>query len=65
MKHPASLTAGIFLILIAIAQLLRFLFQVNIIADGIEIPVWMSAVAALFLGALAGWILKERKESVK
>jgi hypothetical protein len=60
MKKPASLVVGLFLIFIAVAQFLRFIFHVTIIADGVEIPVWMSAVAAVFLGALAFWLLKER-----
>jgi hypothetical protein len=60
MKKPASLVVGLFLSFIAVAQFLRFTFHVIIIADGIEIPVWMSSVAAVFLGALAFWLLKER-----
>ncbi len=62
MKKPASSAAGLFLVLIAILQFLRFIFQIEVIADGIEIPVWMSAVAAVFLGALALWVLLERRE---
>lgn len=62
MKKPASLAAGLFLALIAILQFLRFIFQVEVIADGIEIPVRMSAAAAVFLGALAFWVLLERRK---
>ncbi len=64
MKKPASLAAGLFLALIAILQFLRFIFQIEVIADGIEIPVWMSAVAAVFLGALGYWVLRERKRTI-
>lgn len=62
MKKPASLTAGLFLALIAILQFLRFIFQIEVIADGIDIPVWMSLVATVFLGALAFWVLFERRK---
>jgi hypothetical protein len=47
---------------LACAQLCRFLFKVNVLAAGMEIPLWPSAVAALVLTVLAVWLLKERKE---
>jgi len=60
MKRPASLTAGIFLVFLATLQALRFLLGINVVAAGIEIPVWPSAAAAVFLALLAVWLLKER-----
>jgi hypothetical protein len=60
MKRPASLVAGIFFVLLAVAQLCRFILGVKIVAGGLEIPVWASAIAALVLAGLAIWILKER-----
>jgi hypothetical protein len=60
MKRPASLVIGIFLLFLACAQLCRFVFGVNVVAAGMEIPVWPSAVAAVVLAALAVWLLKER-----
>jgi len=61
MNRPASLITGIFLILIAIAQLCRVILGVNVVAAGVEIPVWPSAIATVVLAALAIWLLKERK----
>lgn len=61
MKRPASLVAGIFLLFLATAQLLRFIMKVNVTAAGIEIPLWPSAGAALFLALLGTWLLKERR----
>ena len=62
MKRPASLVIGILLLLLAIAQLLRFMFAVPVIAANcITIPVWPSALAAIFLAALGFWLLHERK----
>ncbi|MHB8138107.1 MAG: hypothetical protein ACYDGO_06915 [Smithellaceae bacterium] len=60
MKRPASLVTGILLLFLACAQLFRFLFGVNVVAAGIEIPLWPSAIAAVTLAALAIWLLKER-----
>ena len=60
MKRPASLVVGIFLLFLACAQLCRFIFKVNVVAAGMEIPLWPSAVAAVVLAALGIWLLKER-----
>lgn len=60
MKRPASLVAAILLLLIAIAQLCRFFLKVNVIAGGVEVPLWPSAIAVVVLAALAIWLLKER-----
>jgi CBS-domain-containing membrane protein len=60
MKRPASLIVGILLLFLACAQLCRFILGVNIVAAGMEIPLWPSAVAAVVLVVLAIWLLKER-----
>ena len=60
MKRPASLVTAIFLLFLACAQLCRFILKVNVVAAGMEIPLWPSAVAAVILIALAIWLLKER-----
>jgi hypothetical protein len=62
MKRPASLVTGILLLLMAIAQLCRVILGVNVVAAGVEIPVWPSAIAAVVLAALAVWLLLERKK---
>ena len=60
MKRPASLVAAILFLLLAIAQLCRVIFKINVVAAGMEIPVWPSAIAVVVLVALAVWLLKER-----
>ena len=60
MKRPASLVAGILFLLMAVAQLYRFILGIEVVAAGIVIPLWPSAVAAVVLVALAVWLLKER-----
>jgi hypothetical protein len=62
MKRPASLVTAIFLLLLACAQLCRVIFKVNVLAAGVEIPIWPSAVAFIFLVSLALWLLTERKK---
>jgi len=60
MKRPASLVVGILLLILACAQLGRFILGINVVAEGMQIPVWISAVAAMVLAALGIWLLKER-----
>jgi hypothetical protein len=62
MKRPASLVIGILLLLMALAQLCRVIFKVNVVAAGVEIPIWPSAVAFIFLISLAFLLLTERKK---
>ena len=62
MKRPASLVIGILLLLFACAQLCRFLLKINVVAAGIEIPIWPSAVAAVIQAVLGIWLLKEGKK---
>ena len=60
MKRPASLVTAIFLLLLACAQLCRYILKVDVVAAGMEIPLWPSAIAAVVLAVLAVWLLKER-----
>ena len=60
MKRPASLVIGILLLFLAIAQLCRFIWGVKVVAAGMEIPLWPSAIATIVMVALAIWLLKER-----
>jgi len=61
MKRTASLFVGIFLLIIAFVQLLRFTFSVDIVVNGFAIPDWWSVVAAIFFGSMSFWLLNERK----
>jgi membrane protein implicated in regulation of membrane protease activity len=60
MKRPASLVVGLLLLVMAAAQAGRFIIGLNVTAEGVEIPVWISAVAAVALAVLGIWLLKER-----
>ncbi len=60
MKRPASLVVSVLLLVMAAAQAGRFILGFDVVAEGVEIPVWISAVAAVALVALGIWLLKER-----
>jgi hypothetical protein len=60
MEKPASLSAAIFLIMVAGIQVIRILFGIDVIVAGMQIPYWVNAAAACLLMSLAGWLLKER-----
>jgi hypothetical protein len=62
MKKPASLVAAILFWLIAVVQLLRVLFRVEVTAGGVNIPLWVSIFAVIVLGALGIWLWRERRE---
>ena len=52
-EHVFSLTAGIIFLLIALAHLVRLVFGAAVVVQGIEIPLWASAVATLITGFLS------------
>ena len=56
---PFTTIAILIFSLIAAAQLLRFLLRVEVIANGISIPIWPSAIAAVIFGALAYMLWRE------
>ena len=60
MKKPASLVAAIVFWLIALVLLLRVLLRVRVTAGSHDIPLWLSAVAFVVLGALGMWLWRER-----
>jgi metal-sulfur cluster biosynthetic enzyme len=59
---PATTIVTIFLILVSIVHLLRLIFQVKVMANTVEIPMWMSAVACIVTAVLAAWLLRENKK---
>ena len=61
-KKPASLVAAILLSLIALAQLLRVLYRVEVTAGSVNIPIRISVLAFIILAALVIWLWRERRE---
>lgn len=60
MYRPAALVTGIFLIIIAGIQLFRAIVQAKVTVAGVQVPVWVSWIAASVLALLAYSLLKER-----
>jgi hypothetical protein len=50
--------AGTIFALICVLQAWRYLAGVEVVAAGHEIPVWISGIAAIVLGALAFWMYR-------
>jgi uncharacterized membrane protein len=59
---PVSLAVTIFLALVAVGQLLRFVFKVEVTAGGLTVPLWLSLVASVFAGALAIMLWLENRK---
>jgi hypothetical protein len=59
--RPVTLIAVAFLALIALLYVLRVLLHVAVVAGGVVVPVWLSAPAALFTGALAVLLWREAR----
>ena len=55
----AGLIATIFLALVALAHFLRLVLRVEVVAGGVIIPLWLSAVACLCTGGLAMLLWRE------
>lgn len=56
---PASLIAVLVFSLIAVAHLLRLIFQAEVLVAGATIPMWVSSVGLLVAGALAVALWRE------
>ncbi len=58
MKSVARIVT-IFLALVALGHLLRLVLQVQVVAGGVRIPLWASAVACVVTGGLAILLWRE------
>jgi hypothetical protein len=58
---PVTTIAVAFLALISLAQLIRFLLGWELAINGVMIPVWLSGVAAIVVGALATMLWRESR----
>jgi hypothetical protein len=58
---PATAISIAFLAFVALAQLTRFLLRWELTINGIAIPVWLSAVAAVLIGALCVMLWRESR----
>ena len=61
---PFTTIAVVFLSLIAILQLLRFVRGWEVIINGVSIPVWASGLAFVIAGGLAVMVARESKRHI-
>jgi hypothetical protein len=59
---PSTIIVILFLILVSVAHLLRLIFQVKVMANTVEIPMWMSVPACIVTAMLAIWLFIENKK---
>jgi len=58
---PVTAIVVILLSAISIAQLLRLIFQVNVIANGVTIPIWLSIFGCIIPAVLAFMLWRENR----
>jgi hypothetical protein len=57
------LVSGVFFALLTGVQVLRFLRQWPVRVANVDVPVWVSGIAALIAGALAFWAFRSAAQS--
>jgi hypothetical protein len=55
-----TLVSGVFLSLLTCVQLLRVVMRWPVQVAGLNVPVWVSVLAALVVGSLAIWAFRAR-----
>ncbi len=58
---PAALVATVFLALVGIAHLVRIVLRLDLVAAGLAVPLWASAVACVFTSGLAVMLWRESR----
>ncbi len=59
---PAALIATLFLSAVAALHVLRLVFQVQVTAGSLTVPMWPSVLAVLGPGVLAVWLWREQRQ---
>jgi hypothetical protein len=59
---PVTTIVVILLGAISIAHALRLIFQVNVVADGVIIPVWLSIIGCIVPAVLAFMLWRENRK---
>ncbi len=56
---PVARIVTVFLALVAVAHFLRLALQAEVVAHGVRIPLWLSALACVVTGGLAILLWRE------
>lgn len=59
---PFSAIAVVVFVLVALAQLLRLILGWSVVINGIDIPLWASAIACLVAAGLAVMVWREVRQ---
>jgi hypothetical protein len=59
---PATTITVIFLLIVSIVHLLRLIFQVTVMTNLFNVPMWMSVPGCLVTAGLAIWLWIENKK---
>lgn len=59
---PVTTIVAILLIAISVAHLLRLIFQVDIVANGANIPIWLSIFGCIVPAVLAFMLCRENRK---
>jgi len=59
---PVTTIVVIFLGAISIAQLLRLIFQVNVVVNGVTVPIWLSIFGCIVPAVLAFMLWRENRK---
>jgi hypothetical protein len=57
-----TLVSGLFLTLLACVQLVRLLLRWPVRVAGVDVPLWVSGIAAVRAGSLAIWAFRARAD---
>jgi lipopolysaccharide export LptBFGC system permease protein LptF len=59
---PVTTIVVILLVAISIAHLLRLILQVNVVANGVNIPIWLSILGCIVPAVLALMLCRENRK---
>lgn len=60
-KNLALTVAGIIFAIVAIAHLLRMIFQLDVVIGTVTIPLWVSGIAFVVALFLSVWMMRAKK----
>lgn len=60
--RASAIVTVIFLLLVSVGHLLRLIFQVQIVANTVAIPMWMSVPACIVTAGLAIWLWTDNRK---
>ncbi len=59
---PVTTIVAILLVAISIGHLLRVIFQLDVVANGVDIPIWVSILGCIVTAVLAFMLWRENRK---